>query len=134
MNPETLLSWTFLCDFLTVCRIFLYLVPTITAIEESVTIQPTSHRKWEKYVCADKVEEWICGILTFNIFGFNTPKHLQHTFEMRFPLFFSSSIIKGQFPVCFSLSFCLLGNPFKFIQRILHTVIHYIEENLKIDI
>ena len=39
MNPETLLSWTFLCDFLTVCRIFLYLVPTITAIEESVTIQ-----------------------------------------------------------------------------------------------
>ena len=32
------------------------MVPTITAIEESVTIAPTRHRKWKKVCFQDKVE------------------------------------------------------------------------------
>ena len=71
MNPETLLSWTFLCDFLTVCRIFLYLVPTITAIEESVTIQGRAIESGK--VCRqDKVEECICCIPSICIFDIDS--------------------------------------------------------------
>ena len=71
MNPETLLSWTFLCDFLTVCRIFLYLVPTITAIEESVTIQGRAIESGK--VCRqDKVEECICCIPSLCIFDIHS--------------------------------------------------------------
>ena len=56
LDPENFPIWTFLCDFMTVCGIFLYLVPTITAIEESVTIAPTRLRKWEKYVSKIKLK------------------------------------------------------------------------------